>query len=64
VKSPIDSLKKKYGSASQHLAAITEAIMEQFNIPKDQEVQVRKAVEEAYDVGRRTTTTDDWCDSF
>jgi hypothetical protein len=46
---PIDSLKKKYESAVQHLSAIT---------------QVRKAVEDAYGVGRRTITTDDWCDSL
>lgn len=64
MKTPIDSLKKKYDSAGQHLQAITAAIAKQFNIPDDQQDQVRKAVDEAYGVGRRTTTTDDWCDSF
>lgn len=64
MKTPIDKLKNKYDSAGQHLAAITSAIMEQFNIPADQQDQVRKAVEEAYSVGRRTITTDDWCNSF
>lgn len=64
MKTPIDSLKKKYDSAAQHLQAITNAIAEQFGIPAEQHGQVRKAVEEAYSVGRRTTTTDDWCDSW
>lgn len=61
---PIDKLKRKYGSAVEHLEAITSAIMEQFNIPVTSRAQVRKAVDEAWDVGRRTMTTDDWCDSW
>ena len=64
MKSPIDRLKAKYDFHTQHLRAIEEALMEQFAIPADQRDQVRKAVSIAYDVGRRTTTTDDWCDSF
>ena len=62
--SPIDRLRKRYGSASEHLSAITQAIVEQFGVPANQRGQVRKAVEEAYSIGRQTTTTDDWCDSF
>ena len=64
MKSPIDRLKSKYESAGQHLNAIVQAIVEQFGIPESQHGQVRKAVEEAFNVGHRTTTTDDWCDSF
>jgi len=64
VKSPIDRLQNNYESAGQHLNAITDAIVEQFEVTTDQRNQVRKAVEAAYSVGRRTTTTDDWCDSF
>jgi hypothetical protein len=64
MKSPIDRLQNKYESARQHLNAITEAIVEQFQVTTDQRDQVRKAVEAAYSVGRGTTTTDDWCDSF
>jgi hypothetical protein len=64
MKSPIDRLQNKYESARQHLNAITEALVEQFEVTTDQRDQVRKAVEAAYSVGRRTTTTDDWCDSF
>ncbi len=62
MKSPIDNLQRKYMSAKQHLDAITCALVEQFRIPEDQRAQVRKAVELAFDVGHRTTTTDDWCD--
>jgi hypothetical protein len=64
MKSPIDRLKPKYESADQHLNAITNAIVDQFGIPEDQQGQVRKAVNEAFAVGHRTTTTDDWCDYF
>jgi protein-disulfide isomerase-like protein with CxxC motif len=60
---PIDELRKKYSSHYDHLRAIENALIAQFNIPQDQWPQVRKAVQAAYDVGRRTTTTDDWCDS-
>ena len=64
MKSPIDRLAPKYDSARQHLRAIEEALLEQFALPASEREQIRKAVEAAYSVGRRTTTTDDWCDTF
>lgn len=59
---PIDKLKKKYDSDSEHLRAIEDALMEQFNIT-DRE-QVHKAVLAAFYVGHKTTTTDDWVDMW
>ena len=64
MKSHIDQLQSKYDSTGQHLRAIEEAIIKQFSLPDSEREQVRKAVEAAYFVGRRTTTTDDWCDTF
>lgn len=60
---PIDKLKKKYGSSDEHLRAITDAVVEQFGLEADRK-QVVKAVAAAFDVGHRTTTTDDWCDAW
>lgn len=60
MKTPIDKLKDKYDSAGEHLRAIEDALMEQFNIT-DRE-QLHKAVYAAFAVGHKTTTTDDWAD--
>lgn len=59
---PIDRLKNKYDSESEHLQAIEDALVEQFQIA-DRD-QVRKAVYAAFDVGHKTTTTDDWADMW
>lgn len=62
-KTPIDSLKKKYLSHSEHLRAVEDALMEQFDISEGHRAQVTKAVRVAFSVGHGTMTTDDWCDS-
>lgn len=64
MKSPIDSLKKTYGSLREHLDAITQAIAKEFSISEAEHAQVKKAVVAAFDLGHKTITTDDWCDIF
>lgn len=64
VKTPIDQIEDKYESYGKHLRAIEDAVMVQFGIPGGDRAQIRKAIEAAYQVGRRTTTTDDWCDAW
>lgn len=59
---PIDRLKKTYDSYPEHLKAIEDALIEQFKLTEEDRPQVKKAVSAAFDVGHRTTTTDDWCD--
>ncbi len=59
---PIDRLESKYESSDAHLRAIVNALMEQFSISEENRHHVNKAVREAFLVGHRTTTTDDWCD--
>lgn len=61
---PIDNLKPRYDSCRDHLKAIQDAVIEQFKLPEDARPQIVKAISIAYEVGRNTTTTDDWCDSF
>jgi len=63
MKTPIECLKLKCGSANEHLKAIEDALMKQFSIDETQRAQVHQAVHAAFDVGHRTTTTDDWCDA-
>ena len=63
MKTPIDLLKPKYDSATEHLKAVEDALMEQFSIGETHRAQVHKAVHEAFHVGHRTTTTDDWADT-
>lgn len=60
---PINKLKQKYDSAGEHLRAIEDAFMAQFKLDETHRSQVRKVVHVAFDVGHRTTTTDDWCDA-
>ena len=60
-KTPIDLLKNRYDSSAQHLDAIVDAVAKQFEISVAQHGQLRKAIHAAFDVGHRTTTTDDWC---
>ena len=63
MKTPIDQLKPKYNGDRDHLKAIEDALMTQFSIDEVHRPQVQKAVRTAFDVGHRTTTTDDWCDT-
>lgn len=59
---PIDALKPQYESAAEHLRAIEDALAAQFHI--HDRVQLKKAVQAAFEVGHRTTTTDDWADTW
>lgn len=61
MKTPIEQLKPKYASANAHLDAIIDAMVKQFKCDR---VQAALAVRTAYDVGRGTTTTDDWCNEL
>jgi hypothetical protein len=64
VSTPIDQLKPKYRGDREHLKAIEDALMAQFSIDETHRAQVQKAVRAAFDVGHRTTTTDDWANMW
>jgi hypothetical protein len=60
---PIDSLEAQYTTHVEHLRAVEDALMKQFNLGEQHRLQIKKAVAIAFAVGRSTTTTDDWCDT-
>ena len=61
---PIDRLKERYPSTQEHLKAIENAFMKQFNIDEVHRPQVGKAVAAAFSAGHSSMTSDDWCDAW